>query len=291
MRKCIINSFYLYLIFLPAFIPAQWSTDPSENLQVSTWGINPEACSDDTGGVYVLWESFSELRRIYLQRVNRYGYVKWDEPVFVGGTEDEERFYHIVNDGYCNALFTYIGRTIVDTLDEPPMTYIFSDKVKVNKIDSSGALLWGGGIRVNVEATNQFFHAKIISDDSGGAIVIWVEEDTVWSGCPHRLKIQRIGEDGNRLWGASGIMIADSILEYREPMLVSDGLGGAIVSWDNLKLQRISPDGEFLWDESIVNGGAYYYSHPYVEMVGDGGGGVITQVSHTLNCSTNLILS
>jgi hypothetical protein len=81
----------------------------------------------------------------------------------------------------------------------------------------------------------------IAADDAGGAYIVWLwGTDT---GSPS--KIQHLGADGKVAlgWPATGIVVSQQSSQF-DPVVTSDGLGGAIVAWDYTSLfaQHFSPE-------------------------------------------------
>ncbi len=111
---------------------------------------------------------------------------------------------------------------------------------------------------------------KAVSDDSGGAIIAWQEEQGIF--------VQRIDASGQPLWKDGGLIVTEvgggKPDLYAPPQtqaafsLVADGLGGAIITWDDKSgrptdfndplyydpipfyAQRISVSGELLWQDT-----------------------------------------
>jgi len=250
----------------------QWSTTPDAMQQVSTWGWTPTICSDESGGAYVLWFAwFGHFPHIFLQHVDSEGYNSWDEPLNILSEADAEEDYMMIGDGFGNALVYFTEGTIADTVH--PELIVFEKKAILRKIDSLGVDYWPGGVRVSLDSTHQSGGYDIVTDGEGGAIVIWSEEDSLWSPGPEPLKMQHINANGLRVWGDNGITI-DSDRRYgNKPRLISDGFGGAIVMWDDLNFQRISAQGDSLWSNQVPNN--FYYEWDRMKIVSDGTGGII----------------
>ncbi|MBN2240629.1 MAG: right-handed parallel beta-helix repeat-containing protein [Dehalococcoidales bacterium] len=157
--------------------------------------------------------------------------------------------------------------------------------IYAQKVDSNGTILWGnGGVPVCAADGDQ---GKIVgatprglditTDGAGGTILTW--EDRRSGLVPYnQVFVQRVDNLGNALWAADGIGITPvrSGTET-EPRIVSDGNGGAVVSWVNysgLVSQRIDENGNRLWqqDRYITN---KYSMYKYHETVSDGNGGMV----------------
>jgi len=109
---------------------------------------------------------------------------------------------------------------------------------------------------------------QIAASGTGGAIFAWL--DGINSG---NLYAQNVDADGNLAWGDEGKLICDKASNPRFPLIASDGLGGAFISWDSVKdgrsiLAHVDARGEILWQESIS------YAE-FLSMASDSSGGVI----------------
>ena len=97
-----------FLLIYHMQVNAQWSTDPSENLQVSPWGWGLDACTDGEGGVFVFWHSHSGANiRIQARRVDKYGYLQWDDYIEIHGNGHYQDELQITPTGENNAIVAY----------------------------------------------------------------------------------------------------------------------------------------------------------------------------------------
>lgn len=143
---------------------------------------------------------------------------------------------------------------------ETVITWQDSRGIHAQRLDSSGGTLWEGvGV---VIAGTPMKNYQLVSDGAGGALFAWhdVPEDAR-SYEPNKLYAQRIGANGDLLWG-EGIFIGES-LDF--PAVVPDGSGGAVFVWndylpfhralheDILRMRKFSADGVSLWgDEGVL---------------------------------------
>jgi hypothetical protein len=125
--------------------------------------------------------------------------------------------------------------------------------ILVQRVDAKGNMLWREGgmpLEINSAAEGAFpIEPRLVSDGSGGAIIIWRDsrEDT-------GVYAQRVNADGTISWQAGGVKVASTSLNPH-PMIVSDGAGGAIVSYvleEGLYVQRLNGNGETVWLENGI---------------------------------------
>ncbi len=214
---------------------SQWSTDPSNNLIVG-YGLNPEICSDSTGGCFITYEENTTYpRHLILERLNRYGYRPWGQSRQILGILSEQRSAKITEDGRCGVIVSY------EDVEFDGFTGF--ERLRVQRIDSSGNFVWGtNGVRVSIAETDQS-NQTIISDGDGGCIIAWI--DTT-----NNLRIQRIGSSGGRAWGDSGLFVWNSTSTL--PPIVSDGKGGCYIVFNTGRMQRFDHDGNMQWSSKGI---------------------------------------
>ncbi len=137
------------------------------------------------------------------------------------------------------------GGTIITWFDiRDAHTDIFAQR-----IDASGAIMWGGGGVPVCTASNNQLDPKIASDGAGGAIITWEDRRS-----NQDIYAQRIDGSGTVLWASNGIPVCSQADGQRDPLIVSDGAGGAIIIWIDdrdfffdLFAQRLDASGTVLW--------------------------------------------
>lgn len=93
--------------------------------------------------------------------------------------------------------------------------------------------------------------AAITSDGHGGAIIVWVDE----RGPDRDIYAQRVDADGFVHWAANGIAICKLPDIQAGPVIIDDGVGGAIIAWVDYRngkdadiyAQRIDANGTVKW--------------------------------------------
>ena len=140
--------------------------------------------------------------------------------------------------------------------------------IYAQKLDAEGNRLWSPPDGVLVADFEFAFGDPMpaaVSDGLGGAYVIWADARDL--GHVHeQLYAQRLGQDGSRLWAATGVSVAPSPGRQLYPVAISDfrfptfpNLPGVIVTWHDATdatfsayAQRLTPDGSRLWSNSGV---------------------------------------
>jgi hypothetical protein len=98
----------------------------------------------------------------------------------------------------------------------------------VQRLDAAGSFLWGSG-RSATWGINWFdLGPRIISDGSGGAIVIW--QDKQEGTNDQNIYAQRLNQNGDVLWGDLVALCAE-YGDQTNPAIATNCAGGAIVAW------------------------------------------------------------
>jgi uncharacterized repeat protein (TIGR01451 family) len=140
----------------------------------------------------------------------------------------------------------------------------------------------------------------VASDGAGGVIIAWrdtrvppTDTVSVWLEGETVIYAQRVLSSGNFLWKADGIPVVDltrpiseEFYLHSQPVIVADGVGGALISFLNdagnppgVYIQRLDGQGEMVWRDR------YRYGHEianmdenlmdYLVMASDGAEGAI----------------
>ncbi|MBU1678108.1 MAG: hypothetical protein KKD86_04530, partial [Bacteroidetes bacterium] len=168
-------NFLITLLFFFTTINAQWSNDPSENLQVTDWGRNHSIASDDNGGVYIgAGKIISDISHyLYLLRLDKDGYKAWADTIRIAGEFETQGDLRLVESNN--------GNVIVGFIDQKYLGYNghsndYTYTIKVQKVDSLGNLFWGEtGVQVSLDTLDQYDY-EITMDGNGGCFVSWTAD-------------------------------------------------------------------------------------------------------------------
>lgn len=204
---------------------------------------NYKMVSDSLGGAIISWSD--DWGKLYLQRVDSEGSLLWlkaDAPIHL-------RTYPMAASHTFDIASDDSGGAITVWKSE-------GHSIFAQKIDSEGNILWRQG-ELLVSAPHQE-SPQVVSDGSGGAIIVWMhnilsENGHGYSGSD--IYAQRINAEGNILWEPDGVPICIGSKEAADPHIISDGLGGAIVTWRapcSIYAQRIDSKGNVLWPRNGI---------------------------------------
>jgi hypothetical protein len=167
------------------------------------------------------------------------------------------------------------GGAIICWYDERVAQNFFN--VYAQRIDRDGFVRWTvNGIAAS-PAFNSQLKPEIVSDDAGGAIIVWTDgrngNDDIYA--------QRIDSSGNVLWTADGVAVASGSAEQTDPKVTSDDQHGAIVTWQShtganqdghIYAQRIDGAGQLLWSPEVpVCTAVQFQAPPCIASDGNGG--------------------
>ena len=209
--------------------------------------INPASTTDSSGGAIVTWQDFRNGKyEIYAQRVNAAGDAVWTPNGVPICVQDSNYNPAITYDGIGGAIITWQSYRGSATAD-----------IYAQRIDSNGVVQWtANGVALCVVVFDQNT-ITMVNDDNGGAILTWRDYRSNIGLAD--IYAQRVSPTGAMLWVANGVSVCNQAAEQGAPKLISDGTGGAYVTWsDNragdydIYTQRISAGGAPQWTTNGV---------------------------------------
>lgn len=172
----------------------------------------------------------------------------------------------IVSDGQGGAIIAW-----TDSRD-PVRTSVY-----VQRVNSSGVVLWTWD-GTPVASVGSQDSPAIESDGAGGAIVAWLD----YRNATNDIYAQRFNAQGIPQWNTNGVVMLTSATQLAyNPMIASDGAGGAIVTWWDARnltdydiyAQRVNAAGVVQWatDGALVCGDPASQNRPVITADGNGG--------------------
>jgi uncharacterized repeat protein (TIGR02543 family) len=209
-----------------------------------------QSISDGAGGSIEVWVSSSSdgTGDLYAQRYDALGKPLWGTDGVPVCTAPMDQFSpSLVSDGSHGVIVVW------QDLRNSYNDINYSD-IYAQRIDASGQALWSAdGIPVSTGAFEKLV-PRLVSDGAQGAIIAWedyrnvdVNADVDLNGAD--IYAQRIGPDGKTLW-AGEVAVSARNNDQVNPILVSDGNGGAIIAWEDY---RDDPNGYGEAYEGIAN--------------------------------------
>jgi len=211
--------------------------------------------SDAYGGVYFAWEDgrpfpAGYVPDIYATRLTNIGTIAFGwrpNGAPVCSTAVQSFSPVIKSDGQGGAFISYYDGSGG-----------LGGGIFVQRMAPNGAPLWQtNGVLASGVAGSPGGGPSIAPDDSQGLFVAW-GDDRANPGFARAIYAQHVSSDGTLIWDPNGIEISTSTGFNDDPSIVSDGGGGAYVSWvDNrvagvgrCYVQHLDGEGDSLWPNS-----------------------------------------
>ena len=117
-------------------------------------------------------------------------------------------------------------------------------------MNAAGVPQWTADGVALCAAANSKYNPTIVSDGAGGAIVTWND----YRSGNFDIYAQRVSAAGVPQWTADGVALCTAANSKNNPTIVSDGAGGAIVTWEDQRngnydiyAQRVNAAGVPQW--------------------------------------------
>ncbi|HOJ08577.1 MAG TPA: T9SS type A sorting domain-containing protein [Ignavibacteriaceae bacterium] len=184
--------------------------------------LNCQLINDNTNGAIIVWHDIRNASNvdIYAQRINEDGFRLWDTSgVAVCNAAGSQFSPQITSDLNGGAIICWTDyRNVSGDAD------IYSQR-----INSNGDALWAlDGIDV-CSADNNQEKPDIISDETGGAILVWQDNRTGSAD----IYAQRVISNGNLVWTSNGVPISVPALDQTLPQLIFTANNNAIITWQD----------------------------------------------------------
>jgi len=211
--------------------------------------------------------------RIFAQRINSNGSLSWGQDGVILYTTPQGVYSEepkVISDGLGGgiALWMQVPEGIIE---EGSPEALLSD-IYAQRVDAQGNVLWAGnGVPLGITQGEGVCpsNALVVSDGAGGAIIIW---EDLRKGLMS-MYAQKIDADGSiKLQpGGEEVCYIKTNSSFWPRMAVSDGSGGAIVTYSN-RAQRIDAGGRTMWRGD----GIKFADGDTHDLAYDGQGGAIT---------------
>jgi len=266
-RQMMYSAIVIALLF-PAVLISQSPGNP-----VSIAGnhqTNPAMTTDGSGGTIIVWQDNRNGKyEIYAQRMNGDGNAVWTLNGLAICVQDSNFKPMIVSDGSGGAIIAWQSYRGSATAD-----------IYAQRVNSSGNIMWSlNGLPVCVVVFEQDT-ISMVSDGLGGAILTW--QDYRSNNGFADIYAQRINPSGTMIWTANGVNICNQAASQRGPKIISDGSGGAFITWyDNragnydIYSQRVGAAGAVQWTTNGVATCTMSTDQLTPDVCSDGADGVI----------------
>jgi subtilisin family serine protease len=246
-----------------------------------SWQYRPSIASDGEGGAFIAWVDAREpFWAIYAQRLNSSGVARWLE-TGIRVAPQPTRGAKIVPDGENGAYVAWMDFRARESAGVFDRCDIYAAR-----LDREGRPLWSeGGVPVTEGASvapSKFepgwesSEVTLSPDGHGGLFFVWMDAR---NGNDWDVYAQRLDLNGQRRWGHAGVPVVEAASDQLAPMVVGDGLDGALFAWadqrpgqSDIFVQRLNGEGARLlpaggiWLEGKPGKQAY----PFIVPLGTG---------------------
>jgi len=261
-----------------------WGNNGTVVCQESSSQITPVVCSDGLGGVIVAWVDYRDdiFGDIHAQRISSSGEMLWEENgIAICTSINNQENPELCSDGNGGAIIAWWDYRSGSHWD-----------VFAQRVNFTGDTQWedNGTAICNLGGWQQV--PQICSDGMGGAIITWYD----YRGADYDIYAQRLDSNGIAQWTPNGTAICTEIFNQFDPKLISDGQGGAIITWEDSRTleediyaQHINSAGDVQWTPNgtvicNMSGG-----QRFPQLCSDGNGGAIITWDDYRNWSVSLI--
>jgi hypothetical protein len=235
--------------------------------------------TDGAGTYFVVWEdqrSGAGSPDIYVQKLNSSGAPQWTangKCVVANATLGGQYEPKIISSGD--------GGCVVSWVDQRGGI----PDIRAQKLNASGDRQWGDDGAAVCTADNLQWDAYLTTDGAGGAIISFtdIRHGDFSNSDIYAQKVFSDGTVGGGNWITNGVTICALSQTQGGSRIVSDGVGGAIITWSdrrnateyNIFAQRIKNNGTFSWLTDGVTICAAASDQSGTEIVTDGSNGAI----------------
>jgi hypothetical protein len=224
----------------------QWTTNGLAYSAAPGNQDQPRVVADGAGGAIATWQDArSGTAAIFAQRLNSIGVALWaNDGVAVCTIAGGATAPVLVRSGTGGAIITW-----QDSRNPPTSPDIYAQKIA-----PGGLPQWSGnGVPVCTVVGSQ--SAPTISEDTaGGAVIAWI--DARFSN--NDIYAQRLNSAGALQWPSESVAVCSNSNYQYDPVVVSDGGGGAVLSWRDDRYstapdvfgQRLSGSGSVLYPDA-----------------------------------------
>lgn len=198
----------------------QWTTDGVAICEAANNQNAPTITSDDNGGAIITWQDNRSLTGfdIYAQKISSLGTVQWvTDGVVICTAVNAQENPKCITDGSGGAIIAWFDNRSGTNTD-----------IYAQRINGIGAIQWSLDGEPVCTAPNNQDSPSIISDESGGAVVVWNDSR---NGIDIDIYAQRLNSNGIVQWSANGVAMSATTNDQKNPNIIYNGFGGAVITW------------------------------------------------------------
>ena len=261
----------------------KWGTEGIDVCTATGSQLYARTAVNSKGETFITWrDSRTDPNGdIYAQKIDSSGTIKWEtNGIAICNNLNGQEYPVLITDNNNGIIVAWIDK------DSD-----FNMGIRVQRIDQDGYPLWtSNGVLV---CNNTYFYPpSIVSDGAGGAIICW--PDT--RGADNDIYAQHINADGLIQWAAGGVPVSTASGNQRDPLAISDGEGGIIITWSDFRndpnyndiyAQRLNHAGTSLWQTNGVPVSTASGLQLNPSLTTDGNGGAVIAWDDNRNGTAN----
>lgn len=200
---------------------AQWTTNGVVVVNVAGNQFSPSIASDGTGGMVVVWQDYRNSTdfNIYAQRLDINGAELWA----ANGIE--------ISAALGNQVSSSIVMSGTDAFIIGWEDYRNGNSdIYAQRVSAAGSVSWNANGSIVCTVTGNQNSPQMVADDSNGAILAWRDYR---SGSSADIYLQRINQNGTRLWSTEGSAASSVVGNQALPVVAADGAGGVVLAWED----------------------------------------------------------
>ncbi len=231
----------------------QWIANGTTICTANGTQLLPQLIGDGANGTIITWEdSRNGNYDIFAQKVNSSGYIQWNaNGTAICTANNSQLLPQLIGDGVNGTIISW-----QDSRDD-------SDDIYIQKVNSSGEIQWiPNGTAICTVIGNQLV-PQLISDGANGTIITWQDN----RDGNYDIYTQKINSNGEIQWVSNGKAVCTANGDQLIPQIISNGAGGAIITWDDNRVEVDSGDDDGNGDDDGDDDGD-----------GDGDGEYVTDI-------------
>ena len=222
------GSYDIYAQRINATGAIQWSPSSGDSVcKVVFDQTNIVMVSDGNGGALLGWEDYRSnagpgMADVYAQKINGSGVPQWTaNGIGVCTQAAAQHGPRIISDGIGGAFLTWY--------DQRAGNY----DIYAQHVNTIGGLIGiANGVAVCTMGTDQT-NPDICNDGNGGAIIVWQDFRSTTS---IDIWVQRMSPALAIKWPVDGVVMNNNVAyDQINPKLVTDGVGGAMMVWEDFR--------------------------------------------------------
>ncbi len=240
----------LFLLFIPAFLFAEWNSNPAQNFAVCDLTgsqVIPKIATSSTGDTFISWFSNeSGNYDVRLQRLSVRGAELWTHNGILISNHPSMSWltdWDMTVDQSNHAILTF-----------QDIRNGGNNNIYAYRISPEGDFIWGAdGLELS-NSTAFDVSPKVTVTNAGNAVIAWQSNDVII--------MQKISPEGNLLWGDNGITLSCDNT-YSWPQLLPVGTDDIIMKFfedsgvypmmtRHVLAQKFGANGTAVWSEDTV---------------------------------------